>query len=80
MRELQFLKQCQSPHIVSFYGAYLDVDQTTISMCMEYCQGGSLDDIYKRVQKLNQGIGEGILGKIAEAVLFHILLFYQILI
>ncbi|KXN67579.1 kinase-like protein [Conidiobolus coronatus NRRL 28638] len=71
MRELQFLKQCQSPHIVSFYGAYLDIDQTTISMCMEYCQGGSLDDIYKRVQKLNQGIGEGILGKIAEAFTFH---------
>ncbi|KAJ1769282.1 Protein kinase C signaling pathway involved MAPKK protein [Coemansia sp. RSA 1813] len=71
MRELRHLKQCQSPYIVKFYGAYFadDDDGQSIAICMEYCEGGSLEDVYKRVSKLHAQIGEGVLGKVAVAVI-----------
>jgi mitogen-activated protein kinase kinase len=67
MRELRAMRSCNSPYIVSFYGAYLD--QEDIAICMEYCEGGSLDGIYKRIRDIRGRIGEGVLGKISEAVL-----------
>ncbi|KAI7869321.1 kinase-like domain-containing protein [Spinellus fusiger] len=68
LRELSFLRTCGSPHIVAFYGAFLDDGDTTIAICMEYCEGGSLEDIYKRARDMHGLIGETVLAKIAEAV------------
>ncbi|KAI8370454.1 kinase-like domain-containing protein [Radiomyces spectabilis] len=68
LRELSFLKDCGSPHIVAFHGAFLDDGETTIAICMEYCEGGSLEDIYKRARDMQGVIGETVLAKIAEAV------------
>ncbi|GAB5588413.1 Protein kinase C signaling pathway involved MAPKK protein [Umbelopsis nana] len=69
LRELSFLKTCDSPQIVSFYGAFLDDGDTTIAICMEYCEAGSLEDIYKRAKDLGGVIGEPVLAKIAESVI-----------
>ncbi|KAJ1889660.1 Protein kinase C signaling pathway involved MAPKK protein [Kickxella alabastrina] len=71
LRELRLLKQCQSPYVVKFYGAYRSVDDDgqSIAICMEYCEGGSLESVYQRVAKLRGQIGEGVLGKVAVAVL-----------
>ncbi|KAJ1647710.1 Protein kinase C signaling pathway involved MAPKK protein [Coemansia asiatica] len=71
VRELKLLKQCQSPYIVKFYGAYYssDDDGQSIAICMEYCEGGSLESVYKRVARMNAQIGENVLGKVAVAVL-----------
>lgn len=41
---------------------------------MEYCEGGSLEDIYKRAKQINGVIGETILANIAEAVSFFFFL------
>ncbi|KAG2179959.1 hypothetical protein INT43_003746 [Umbelopsis isabellina] len=68
LRELAFLKTCNSPHIVSFYGVFLDDGDTTIAICMEYCEAGSLEDIYKRARDLGGAIGEPVLERIAESV------------
>ncbi|KAI8098055.1 kinase-like domain-containing protein [Gilbertella persicaria] len=68
LRELAFLKTCDSPYIVSFYGAFLDDGDTTVSLCMEYCEAGSLEDIYKRARDLGGVIGEPVLERIAESV------------
>lgn len=70
LRELSFLKTCESPYIVSFYGAFLDDGETTIAICMEYCEGGSLEDIYKRANQIHGVIGETVLANIAESVSF----------
>ncbi|SAM08277.1 hypothetical protein [Absidia glauca] len=67
LRELSFLRSCGSPHIVAFYGAFLDDGETTIAICMEYCEGGSMEDIYKRAKAMEAVIGETILAKMAEA-------------
>lgn len=36
---------------------------------MEFCEGGSLDSIYREVKKLGGRTGEKVLGKVAEGVL-----------
>ncbi|CAO3579455.1 unnamed protein product [Absidia cylindrospora] len=47
MRELQFMHDCNSKHIVSFYGAFMN--EGDISICMEFMEVGSLDNIYKKI-------------------------------
>ncbi|KAI8363628.1 Mek-1 kinase in complex with Ucb1353770 and Amppnp [Mortierella sp. GBAus27b] len=66
-RELRTLDQCHSPWIVTFYGAYMDGDE--LAICMEYCEGGSMESVYKRVSEKGMIIPENVLGKISEAVL-----------
>uniref|UniRef100_T1JFQ8 mitogen-activated protein kinase kinase n=1 Tax=Strigamia maritima TaxID=126957 RepID=T1JFQ8_STRMM len=63
IRELKVLHECNSPHIVGFYGAFYSDGE--ISICMEYMDGGSLDLILKKAAR----IPEPILGKISIAVL-----------
>jgi len=63
IRELKVLHECNSPHIVGFYGAFYSDGE--ISICMEYMDGGSLDLILKKAGR----IPEKILGKISIAVL-----------
>lgn len=69
IRELNFNKHCASDHICRYYGAFMDKSTGTISISMEFCEGGSLDGIYKEVRKLGGRTGEKVLGKVAEGVL-----------
>ena len=39
VRELQIMHECNSPNIVSFYGAFLN-DSGDVVMCMEYMDCG----------------------------------------
>lgn len=63
LRELTVLHECNSPYIVGFYGAYTCDGE--INICMEYMDGGSLDLVLRKVNR----IPENILGKITESVL-----------
>ena len=47
----------------------MDNSTGTISIAMEYCEGGSLDSVYREVKKLGGRTGEKVLGKVAEGVL-----------
>ncbi len=47
----------------------MDDSSGTISIAMEYCEGGSLDSVYQEVMKLGGRTGEKVLGKVAEGVL-----------
>lgn len=69
MRELQINRHCKSPHIVKYYGTFLDEQSASIYIAMEFCGGGSLEAIYKQVKKKGGRIGEKVLGKVAEGVL-----------
>ncbi|CAG0879435.1 unnamed protein product [Darwinula stevensoni] len=42
--EIKMMKECRHPNIVAYYGSYLRKGKLWI--CMEYCGGGSLQDIY----------------------------------
>ncbi|KAL0966419.1 hypothetical protein UPYG_G00295100 [Umbra pygmaea] len=63
IRELQLLHECNSPYIVSFYGAFYSDGE--ISICMEHMDGGSLDQVLKEARR----IPEEVLGKVSIAVL-----------
>lgn len=63
IRELKVLHECNSPHIVGFYGAFYSDGE--INVCMEYMDGGSLDLVLKKAGR----IPEKILGKVTIAVL-----------
>ncbi|KAF2009210.1 MAP kinase [Aaosphaeria arxii CBS 175.79] len=69
VRELQFNKNCASDQICRYYGAFMDDSTGTISIAMEFCEGGSLDSVYREVKKLGGRTGEKVLGKVAEGVL-----------
>ncbi|KAI8968667.1 kinase-like domain-containing protein [Pilobolus umbonatus] len=71
MREMQFLHDCNSEHIVSFYGAFMNGGD--ISMCMEYMDVGSLDKIYKK----NGPIPTNILNHIAYAIVDGLIYLYD---
>lgn len=43
-QEIRMMKDCRHPNIVAFFGSYLRRDKLWI--CMEFCGGGSLQDIY----------------------------------
>ena len=47
----------------------MDRSSSTISIAMEFCEGGSLDSVYREVKKLGGRTGEKVLGKVAEGVL-----------
>lgn len=63
LRELTVLHECNSPYIVGFYGAFNSDGE--ISICMEYMNGGSLDLVLRKVNRIT----EPILRKITDAVL-----------
>ena len=69
VRELAFNKECASEHICKYYGAFMDDSSGTISIAMEFCEGGSLDGVYREVKKLGGRTGEKVLGKVGEGVL-----------
>ncbi|RUS23965.1 kinase-like domain-containing protein [Jimgerdemannia flammicorona] len=68
---MQYMHDCNSKHIVSFYGAFMN--EGDISICMEYMDVGSLDKIYKK----NGPIPIDILGKIAYAVVDGLIYLYD---
>ncbi|CAG9761684.1 unnamed protein product [Ceutorhynchus assimilis] len=45
-QEILMMKDCRHPNIIAYYGSYLRRDKLWI--CMEYCGGGSLQDIYHK--------------------------------
>ena len=47
----------------------MDRSSSTISIAMEFCEGGSLDSVYREVKRLGGRTGEKVLGKVAEGVL-----------
>ncbi|KAF2125910.1 Pkinase-domain-containing protein [Dothidotthia symphoricarpi CBS 119687] len=66
VRELEFNKSCASDYICRYYGAFEDASTGTISIAMEFCEGGSLDAVYREVKQLGGRTGEKVLGKVAE--------------
>ncbi|XP_058838861.1 mitogen-activated protein kinase kinase kinase kinase 3 isoform X1 [Topomyia yanbarensis] len=51
-QEIVMMRDCRHPNIISYYGSYLRHDKLWI--CMEYCGGGSLQDIYQVTGPLNE--------------------------
>ncbi|KAK3605656.1 hypothetical protein CHS0354_032613 [Potamilus streckersoni] len=66
--ELEILYKCQSPAIITFYGAYFK--ENRISMCTEFMDGGSLD-------KYGQ-VPETVLGRMAVFIVQGLLYMWNL--
>ncbi|KAJ7078733.1 Pkinase-domain-containing protein [Mycena belliarum] len=72
LRELQIMHDCDSPYIVSSYGAYLA--EPNICICMEFMDKPSFDGIYKKIG----AIDIRVVGKVAVAVLEGLRYLYDV--
>ena len=71
LRELQILQKCNSPYIVSFYGAFLE--ERDISILMEFMNCGSLDQVYNKTGMVT----EDVAGKIGLCTLSGLAYLYD---
>ncbi|KAF8321948.1 kinase-like domain-containing protein, partial [Amanita rubescens] len=72
VRELQILYECNSPYIVSSYGAFLA--EPNICICIEYMDRGSFDGIYKKMG----AIDIAVVAKVALSVLEGLTYLYDV--
>ncbi|KAM6491321.1 ste7-like protein [Amanita muscaria] len=72
LRELQIIHECNSPSIVSSYGAFLA--EPNICICMEYMDKGSFDGIYKKIG----AIDIAVVSKLALSVLEGLTYLYDV--
>ena len=69
LRELNVNKSCKSEYIVNYYGAFFEPETASITICMEFCEAGSMDSIYRRVKSRGGRVGEKVLAKLAESII-----------
>lgn len=77
LRELQFNRSCKSDYIVKYFGAFMIEEVGSMYIAMEYCEGGSLDTITRRIRENGGRIGERVLAYIADSVLNGICYLYD---
>jgi len=66
------MHDCNSPYIISFYGAF--ISDPNICICMEFMDKGSLDGIYKQIGPIDIDV----VGKVALAVLEGLTYLYDV--
>ncbi|KAK1235590.1 Protein kinase C signaling pathway involved MAPKK protein [Marasmius sp. AFHP31] len=69
VRELSIMAKTKHVNIVKFYGAFMSSSSSEVMILMEYCEGGSLEAIGKRIKEIGAVVGEKIAGRITEGVL-----------
>lgn len=66
------MHDCNSPYIISFYGAF--ISDPNICICMEFMDKGSLDGIYKKIGPIDIDV----VGKVALGVLEGLTYLYDV--
>lgn len=69
LRELQIMSSTKHVNIIAFYGAYMSPSSSEVKILMDFCEGGSLEAVAKRIRDRGAIVGEKIAGRIAEGVL-----------
>ena len=59
LQEIVVMKELNHANIVAYYGAYMR--KSRLWICMEYCSGGSLQDIYHAIGKRVREKGKNLL-------------------
>ncbi|KAJ7594017.1 STE/STE7 protein kinase [Mycena floridula] len=69
LRELSIVSSNEHINIIRFHGAYMSPSTTELKIVMEFCEGGSLEAVGKRIKEQGAIVGEKIAGRLAEGVL-----------
>lgn len=67
IRELSFMA-ISHVNVIVFHGAYISPSSSEVNVLMEYCEGGSLDAVAKKVRELGKRISEVVVAKLALGV------------
>ncbi|KDR73018.1 hypothetical protein GALMADRAFT_73382 [Galerina marginata CBS 339.88] len=68
VRELNIISTTSHVNIVQCFGAYMSPSSSEVKIVMEYCEGGSLEAVGKKIKERGAVVGEKIAGRIAEGV------------
>ena len=68
MRELSIAASAEHINITKWHGTYMSPSSNEIKILMEYCEGGSLEGVGKRIKERGAVVGEKITGRLAEGV------------
>ena len=68
LRELSIISSTQHHNIIVFHGAYMSPSTSEVKILMEFCEGGSLESVGKKIREMNAVVGEKIAGRLAEGV------------
>ncbi|OAX41071.1 kinase-like protein [Rhizopogon vinicolor AM-OR11-026] len=68
-RELSISATSKHHNIIRFHGAYMSPSSSEVKVMMEFCAGGSLEAIGKRIKEKNARVSERVAGRITEGVL-----------
>ena len=67
-RELSIAASAEHINIIKWHGTYMSPSSNEIKILMEYCEGGSLEGVGKRIKERGAVVGEKIAGRLAEGV------------
>ena len=68
LRELTIISSTQHTNITVFHGVYVSPSSSEVKILMEFCEGGSLETIGKRIKEKRAVVAEKIAGRLAEGV------------
>lgn len=71
LREVYIMTTTRHINIIRFYGAYISPSTSEVKILMEYCEGGSLESVGKRLREYGAVVGEKIAGRLTEGVSRH---------
>ncbi|KAI8993020.1 kinase-like protein [Trametes punicea] len=69
LREIKITSSTSHVNIIHFYGAYISPSSSEVKVLMEYCEGGSLESVGKRMREIGGRVGEKVAGRLAEGIL-----------
>jgi mitogen-activated protein kinase kinase len=69
LREIVLSSRNQHVNITQFFGAYISPSSSEVKILMEYCEGGSLESIGRKIKDVKGVVGESIAGRLAEGIL-----------
>ena len=67
-RELDLLHECHAPEIVNFFGSFLE--RSEVHIIMEYMNGGCLDDVLRRIGRIDEIALVRITDKVLRGLLY----------
>jgi len=68
VRELNIVTNTRHSNIVPYFGAYMSPSSSEVKIVMEFCDGGSLEVVGKKIKEIGAVVGEKITGRLAEGV------------
>lgn len=68
VREVKIISSTSHVNIIRFFGAYISPSSSEVKILMEFCEGGSLESVGKRMRQIGARVSEKVAGRLAEGV------------